>query len=30
MAKNQIPVSKTLTQNMAAKARKKKIMLFLE
>lgn len=27
MAKNQIPVSKTLTQNMAAKARKKKIIL---
>ncbi len=27
MAKNQIPVSKTLTQNMAAKARKKRIIL---
>ena len=27
MAKNQIPMSKTLTQNMAAKARKKKIIL---
>lgn len=27
MAKNQIPMSKTLTQNMAAKARKKKIII---